>query len=276
VGALLTTSYQPAVPGIGSCRHMTEGWKALESSVCCLHRVVAGTGSSFVPYATPELRALLYQCFNHMNRFVRETAYLALAALCTALLGTPELEGMAVEIAEKLRDGLSDNWSQVRRPRAIHTYVALCLMRRWAPELCWSVCRAGRCLTLLNNADGTLHACMQVRFAASRAARELCLGISEKHRPDVFTVILPAMCLNRYYLAEGVRVYSQETWRLLMGSSGRAAVAKHIDVVVPYYISQSKVRGLMRDMHRSHASTSACHLHLTASRPGRVYDAGLP
>ena len=113
MGALLASSYEPAVPG-KSLRHTTEGWKALESSVRCLHRVVAGAGASFAPHATPELRKLLYSCFDHMNRFVRETAYLALAALCTALKGTPELEGMAQEVAERLKDGLSDNWSQVQ------------------------------------------------------------------------------------------------------------------------------------------------------------------
>lgn len=82
---------------------------------------------------------------------------------------------------------------------------------------------------------------MQVRFAASRAARELCTGVPAATLPAVYAVILPAMCLNRYYVAEGVRVFSQETWRLLMGEEGRARVAEHIDAVVPYYISQSKV-----------------------------------
>lgn len=121
MGALLASSYQPAVPGAGTCRHTTEGWKALESSVRCLHRVMAGAGAAFAPHATPELRELLYGCFNHMNRFVRETAYLALAAMCAALKGTGELDGMAVEVATKLRDGLSDNWSQVRADSSLMT-----------------------------------------------------------------------------------------------------------------------------------------------------------
>ena len=127
MGALLASSYTPAVPGHGACRHMSEGWKALESSVRCVHRLVAGAGARFAPHATPELRKLLYGCLNHMNRFVRETAYLALAALCEALQGTAELEGMAVEVADKLRDGLSDNWSQARRcgcPAVLTVHVA--------------------------------------------------------------------------------------------------------------------------------------------------------
>jgi hypothetical protein len=90
----------------------------------------------------------------------------------------------------------------------------------------------------------------QVRFAASRAARALLSSLS-KHSSSsdacvtahdaALTILLPAMCLNRYYVAEGVRAYSQETWRLVAGTNGRTLVAQRIDRVVPYYILQSKV-----------------------------------
>jgi hypothetical protein len=66
--------------------------------------------------------------------------------------------------------------------------------------------------------------------------------VSESRREAVLAVLLPALCLNRYYVAEGVRVYSQASWKLLMGTSGPQKVAEHIDAVVQYYISQSKVR----------------------------------
>lgn len=114
VGALLGAAYEPARPGRGDCRHATEGWKALETSVRCVHAVLAGAGAAFAPHATRELTDLLYECLSHMNRFVREGAYAALEALCVALAGTPELPAHAVEYAERIVDGLSDNWSQVR------------------------------------------------------------------------------------------------------------------------------------------------------------------
>lgn len=47
---------------------------------------------------------------------MRETAFIAVTAICTALQNLPELSQIAVEMAEKLRDGLSDNWSQVIPP----------------------------------------------------------------------------------------------------------------------------------------------------------------
>ena len=49
-------------------------------------------------------------------------------------------------------------------------------------------------------------------------------------------MLLPPMCLNRRYQAEGVRMYSQQTWERVMGTEGRAWVgrlAPHVRVAVP-------------------------------------------
>lgn len=83
---------------------------------------------------------------------------------------------------------------------------------------------------------------VQVRYASSRATRELLQGVPEPGREALLPILLPAMCLNRYYVAEGVRTYSQESWKLVFGTTGRQRVAEHIAAVVPYYTSQSKVR----------------------------------
>jgi len=40
-----------------------------------------------------------------------------------------------------------------------------------------------------------------------------------------------ALTFCRYYVAEGVRSYAQETWQLAMGGRGRALVAMHIQQV---------------------------------------------
>ncbi|KAL6754523.1 armadillo-type protein [Haematococcus lacustris] len=81
----------------------------------------------------------------------------------------------------------------------------------------------------------------QVRYAAAVAARSvlLCLGSDEAREP-LLRHLLPPLCLNRYYPAEGVREFSQASWQIVFRTLGRAAVARHIDAVVPYYIAQSK------------------------------------
>jgi hypothetical protein len=50
----------------------------------------------------------------HPNRFVRETAHFTIRSLCEAL-DPLELAAAGGDLAPRIADGLSDNWSQVRR-----------------------------------------------------------------------------------------------------------------------------------------------------------------
>ena len=77
-----------------------------------MRKIIEGTGPSFAPLATPDLRGLLYRACRHPNRFIRETAYHALAAICSYCKG-PQLQEFGAQVAECLQDGLSENWSQV-------------------------------------------------------------------------------------------------------------------------------------------------------------------
>lgn len=57
---------------------------------------------------------------HHPNRFVRETAHFTAASMCEALAGEQLLD-IGQDLAERLADGLSDNWSQV----GTHTHTQL-------------------------------------------------------------------------------------------------------------------------------------------------------
>jgi hypothetical protein len=72
----------------------------------------------------------------------------------------------------------------------------------------------------------------QVRLAASIATREFLLSLTEEERSEQLAELLPKMCLNRYYVAEGVRLYSQESWRLITHNQGKELVEKHINETV--------------------------------------------
>lgn len=65
----------------------------------------------------------------------------------------------------------------------------------------------------------------QVRFAACMAARAFMLAAGDG-RAAYYPVLLPALCFNRHDVAEGVRAYSAETWRLLLGTEGPSWVAR--------------------------------------------------
>jgi len=62
----------------------------------------------------------------------------------------------------------------------------------------------------------------QVRFTASQACRSYFVFSKEKTalREQFDDLMLPRMCLNRYYVAEGVRNYSIETWKLIAEDKG--------------------------------------------------------
>ena len=45
---------------------------------------------------------------------------------------------------------------------------------------------------------------------------------------------------HRYYVAEGVRLYSQESWRIVTDNRGVELVGQYIKNVVDFYISQSQ------------------------------------
>jgi hypothetical protein len=65
--------------------------------------------------------------------------------------------------------------------------------------------------------------------------------------------MVPCMCLNRYYVAEGVRVYSIETWRQVFGDKGKEIVCRYAEPICKYYIMQSEA-----DNHAVREAACAC------------------
>jgi len=74
----------------------------------------------------------------------------------------------------------------------------------------------------------------QVRMAASVTARALLEALGQ-HADEHLALLLPPLCLNRYYMAEGVRIYNQETWKKLAGHRGKQLVEKYAAETVAYY-----------------------------------------
>lgn len=76
--------------------------------------MIEGIGPAFAAQLTANLLGLLYKATRHPNRFIRETSYHTLAAVCSFSAGPP-LQRFGREVATCLQDGLSENWSQVLR-----------------------------------------------------------------------------------------------------------------------------------------------------------------
>ncbi len=46
--------------------------------------------------------------------------------------------------------------------------------------------------------------------------------------------------LTRYYVAEGVRIYNQDTWRLMTGGDGKQLVEMYIKDVVRHFVQYTE------------------------------------
>jgi len=77
----------------------------------------------------------------------------------------------------------------------------------------------------------------QVRYSASQAARSLLLSVPENERIEtLLKTLLPRICMNRFYVADGVRNLTQEIWALVMLDRGREYIEMAITEVVDYYV----------------------------------------
>lgn len=90
----------------------------------------------------------------------------------------------------------------------------------------------------------------QVRLASSKAARNFLVNSEQPQKH--YDELVPRLCLNRYYIADGVRIYTQNTWKEIFGEAGKKVVEEHIDAIVKYYIHATQAN--------NHAvREAACH-----------------
>ena len=78
----------------------------------------------------------------------------------------------------------------------------------------------------------------QVRYRATHCAQAFCRTQLRDDVDEVHTLLLPRICMNRYYVAEGVRSVTHAFWKELVGQNGVILVGKHIAAVVAYYCAQ--------------------------------------
>ncbi|XP_069690165.1 uncharacterized protein [Periplaneta americana] len=203
--------------------HDTAGWKNLETSLKCLQAMIDGCGANFQPFVDDELLHLIFTTLTHTNRFVRETGFYVCSSLVSCGNTDQDTEG---------RDSVS-----VVNP--IYTYG-----HEFSKHL----------------AEGLADNWSQVRLSASVAARKFLMSLPDDKAREVFyPELLPRMCLNRYYVAEGVRIYSQETWRQVTGTAGKDLVQKYISYTVDYYIQATE-----SDNHAVREAACACIAELAA------------
>lgn len=181
------------------------GWKALESSLCALKFVMKGSGAAFLEKqeAPGKPDAFIY--------LTPELLELVTTKSCFHInrhVRVVGLDTIAV-LCEAAPLGFLD------AHHALADVLNKCITRGMQDN--WS----------------------QVRYAASIATRAFLVKLQEEARGLYLPVLVPRLCLNRYYVAERVSKHSQETWRLLMGTRGRDVVAKYASEIVEYYVEMT-------------------------------------
>ncbi|KAA8491425.1 hypothetical protein FVE85_2440 [Porphyridium purpureum] len=189
--------------------HDTEGWRNLETSLSAVRCIFEACGAQIFMMASSEspasgdnvharLLPLVLRAREHTNRFVRETALFVLTALVVG----------ASECDQAKKD--AQDTSLLALAERVAESIARGLDDNWS----------------------------QVRFAGCVCAREFMSRLDPSHREAFYPLLLARMCLNRHYVAEGVRLYSQTSWKLVMGSQGRQTLTEYIANVVAYYTTQ--------------------------------------
>ncbi|CAG5080421.1 Oidioi.mRNA.OKI2018_I69.PAR.g9583.t1.cds [Oikopleura dioica] len=99
----------------------------------------------------------------------------------------------------------------------------------------------------------------QVRMASSTAARAFLKALNEEERAKYYSLLLPPICINRYYIAAGVRIHNQETWRLLFPEKGVQVVESNIASFTSFYSAQ-----IAADNHAVREAACACIAELAS------------
>ncbi|KAK1946215.1 hypothetical protein P3T76_001768 [Phytophthora citrophthora] len=179
------------------------GWKALESSLCALKYIIKGSGESFLQEKDDGEGDFLYLT----------PQILELVATKSCFHINRHVRVVGLDTITVLSDispvGFLDSHEKVS------TVLNKCIKRGMEDNWC------------------------QVRYAASISARTFLMKLQDQGRAAFLPILLPRLCLNRYYIAERVQKYSQESWKMIVGTQGRELVAKYANEIVDYYVEMT-------------------------------------
>ena len=95
----------------------------------------------------------------------------------------------------------------------------------------------------------------QLRLASLHAARALLTAVPEPYRDPYWPRLLPRLCVNRFYVAEGVKSAAMDAWRAAVGPRGRDIVAAHLAAVAAHYVEMTRATNHMVGEAALHAMT---------------------
>jgi HEAT repeat len=191
----------------------TTGWRALETNWLALASLISSLSGNYLAefgINSQILQDSEFSSINHVNRHVRAASMACMEQMIRAV---DETRSMNLDGSQLVSDLLLDPSS--------------CVSLRTSTV---AILRAG----LADNWS-------QVRMASSVLCRVMLMTLDKLGSPvdDIYPILLPRMCLNRFYLAQGVKLYSHETWKLVFKSSALPHIVQHLPAVCRYYIKMA-------------------------------------
>ena len=204
------------------------GWNSLESNVLLLASIIEGAGSKI--FENESLNKLLFSknfekiviesTKKHLNRHIREATYTILAALIRSI--------KRVLTSSKQQQKASNFASSKTNNSSLKTLSAI------FREVNENITLESILATLELGLKDTWP---QVIYAASTTTKllletfpvniEALIGDKEEH--IYVESLLPYLCMNRYYIPEGVQILSQRIWEESFRSQGKLILTSYLN-----------------------------------------------
>lgn len=205
---------------------------------------------------------LIEQASVHVNRHIRETVYELIRILSISLDGkngdkkevhiksSAENEVRIItknDVREKSREaeeclsylflctvdalkiGMEDNWCQIRRSAVLAAKSFL------------------QCNSFTELSDLKHELGVTAHVKSDSNAYNGCSDNAHFNKDEVWDKLLPGLCMNRFYVADGVSTIAREVWHDIINKhgKGREAVTAHLTAIVDHYIFMSKASNHM-------------------------------
>jgi len=233
----------------------TTGWSTLETSLLAYHELVRCCGRDalmlVVSGSSDTCDLLITSASAHQNRFVREATISFIQSCCCMIASSAAqvLDASCVFTASQKQEA-SPAMGQAYRGA---------MTKDW--KLSWQIADA----LVLGLGDNW----SRIRQASCAATQAFISGLAtDSDRDPFWGMLLPNICLNRFYAAEGVKSTALETWAGLVGTAGRDFVAKYVGSFIYVYADSSKSNNhMVSEAACSAMAEIVCRIEKFAVRP---------
>jgi len=226
----------------------TSGWRNVEIDIMAFNGLIRVYGlRGLFTRPTLALRAcvqLLEIAGQHMNRHIHESALEFIDIIYKSANGHYEvliesaLSGRYANASMKtIAAGLENNWSQLRLAAARSTGIFF-----------------------------TAYSIAPILVESRHHIAPLVTAICSEM--NALEYILPRLCMNRFYVADGVKMHAISSWRAMVDTNGKELLSSVIKSAIDYYVDMAKSKShMVSEAACAALSEVGCRLEIQVVRP---------